>query len=601
MTGSYELYMNDVLIDNDGLLFNTFWRPKNLTFNLGILSQGSYNLTLVVYDEAGHQNSDSCRIIVGSYFLNREGRTVIEYGDTESIQWSGNAIEPFIVNITINETVINSFIWDGFNFSLDLSSLEIGEHNISLLLFNNTELLYTDSFTVIVVDSVSSIITITPMDLTLTWNETKTLHWEAYDNFPSYWQIYINDVPQESQDWVEENLTVNWDVPILNEGVYNITLAVYDRLDRVTSSSIWLVIISPSPPIIAATPQQTFFNWDQKDITLSWEVHGGISWILWKNDQKAFTGLIQGNDVSINIENWQTYQWTPGIYNLTLEVIDKFGLSTAVSIWIDISLGDPYANSIVYERSNWFLEENNAIGAPDGEYATIFPDYGNGYLTLDMGRNEEIIDGTGNDFTIITEGGEYLVSVGNDKTQPLTLMGEGTGNTSFDLHTVGFDTARYIQVKYSIGAVVKLDSIEALNYNSLNSDNDPPTIDGPGDQSVWLNQSSITLQWNVDDVTMWNYSILVDTQTVESGPWMDTIITYTYPIIAIGQIHITLILYDLFGSYAEDTVIIDILAIPTTTSTSKKNAPINGFQPLLGLVTLGLIIARFRRKKKQNS
>ncbi len=139
-------------------------------------------------------------------------------------------------------------------------------------------------------------------------------------------------------------------------------------------------------------------------------------------------------------------------------------------------------------------------------------------------------------------------------------MGEGTRNTSFDLFTIGLEIACYIRVEYEIGDVVELDSIVAINYNTLESDNDPPFIDGPDDQWIWINQSTVTIQWNTDDITKWNYSIIVGTQTFESGPWVNSIITYTYIIIFVGQIHIALILYDLFGNYAEDTVIIDILA-----------------------------------------
>ncbi|MHA2143412.1 MAG: hypothetical protein ACXADD_18185, partial [Candidatus Thorarchaeota archaeon] len=38
------------------------------------------------------------------------------------------------------------------------------------------------------------------------------------------------------------------------------------------------------------------------------------------------------------------------------------------------SLGDPYANSVVEARTRNVLSATDAIGAPDGSYATIFFD-----------------------------------------------------------------------------------------------------------------------------------------------------------------------------------------------------------------------------------
>lgn len=60
--GSYTLYLDDVLIESGSHIFDKFWRPTNLTFDLEQLEVDNYNLTLVVADEAGHETIDSIYI-----------------------------------------------------------------------------------------------------------------------------------------------------------------------------------------------------------------------------------------------------------------------------------------------------------------------------------------------------------------------------------------------------------------------------------------------------------------------------------------------------------------------------------------------------------
>ena len=141
------------------------------------------------------------------------------------------------------------------------------------------------------------------------------------------------------------------------------------------------------------------------------------------------------------------------------------------NLWlqIELNLGDAYVNSIVTSDSLWYTSGDNALGPPDGIFAIIFPDYGNGYLTLDMGEGEEIIDGNGSDFTVIADGGEYSVWIGNNLESSFIKIGNGIGNQSFDLTAVNSTNVRYLRIVYYSDANVALDAIVAANYNELES------------------------------------------------------------------------------------------------------------------------------------
>ncbi len=252
---------------------------------------------------------------------------------------------------------------------------------------------------------------------------------------------------------------------------------------------------------------------------------------------------------------------------------------------------DPYPNWFIGGFSLWYQDGEKALGSPNNEFALIYQDYGNGYLTLDFGSNQEIVDGTGLDFTIYAQGGEYIVRIGNDLSSPFKIFENETGgvifisNKSLDLSGTDLDSVRYVQVECT-GATVKLDAIEALNYNHPTLETDPPQITGPEDISI-SNQTSVEVSWEVNDLHPWNYSIFIDENTVEHGFWTDSPISYTVDLVNKNEsFEITLVLDDIFGNRAEDTVTIEI-GSPSNSS----NFPLI---PILG----GFLLISILRKKK---
>lgn len=93
---------------------------------------------------------------------------------------------------------------------------------------------------------------------------------------------------------------------------------------------------------------------------------------------------------------------------------------------------------------------NEALGAPDGAVASLGVE---GFLVLDTGAGNEVVDGPGVDLTI-TEAlfpGDnlpeaYRVFVGDAYDQS-TLVGTGVGTQSFDLAGTGVASSRYVRVE----------------------------------------------------------------------------------------------------------------------------------------------------------
>ncbi|MFX0090264.1 MAG: hypothetical protein ACFFBD_00775, partial [Candidatus Hodarchaeota archaeon] len=511
--------------------------------------------------------------------------------------------DSLLCNITLNNILLTSFSWNN-SVKFDLSSLAVGTYKICLQLFNTTDLIIEDIVWVAIYPTSPPGILSFPANQSITWNESLVLSWDVFDISPSTWTILLNDSPMKSDIWEGSVYQLNWNVPVLNEGIYNITLVLYDLIGHRTAKSTWITINPPNSPIITAFPQEKESLWKKENVTLVWEVHGGLNWILWKNETMLYFGEVTNNHISIQID-WQANEWNPATYNLTLQVTNGIGGIVRGISWIQIKfgyiLGDPYVNSVVIEASLWYTDGDNAIGPPDGNYSHIFFDYGNGYLTSDMGEYEAIIDGTGVDFTVFVRKGNYTVYVGNETTL-MTYLDWGSGNKSFDLAVSGVISARYIRIEYRSGTKVEVDAIEAINYNRL-EDNEAPQITGLADFWIWEYQTEVTLAWNVSEVTPWNYSLLMDGNLISNGPWDGSNISFTFNVTnKVGLVQITLILYDYFDNRAEHNVIIGIrpLREPGTWSYVEPSRIPTYTSPYSFLALLsGVVILLLRRKCSQ--
>jgi len=64
MNGYYSLFLDDMLIEEGKHIFDKFWLPTNLTFNLGNLNLGDYKLQLALKDEGEHVTTDEIMISI---------------------------------------------------------------------------------------------------------------------------------------------------------------------------------------------------------------------------------------------------------------------------------------------------------------------------------------------------------------------------------------------------------------------------------------------------------------------------------------------------------------------------------------------------------
>ncbi len=597
IVGSYQVYLDNTLIDLGSHTFAKFWQATNLSVNIGLLTNGYHNLTLVVADEAGHVSIDYVNVTITDFYIERNDLEAIEQGQDNSIlYWDGVTVTSLEYNITVNSTLEQEDSWSGGRIEIDLNTLTSGPHSIEFMMFNNSLPFYNENFDVIIYPLTSPLIVSSPPDQAIFWNQTRTLSWELFDQTPSHYEIYINNSLYYTNSWVDQNYVLLWDFPVLAEAIYNVTFVAYDQIEQRSSVYSWITVIPPSPPIITSWPTTTQLLWNES-VTLQWEVLGGNIWTIWKNGSVYQTRTKDSKYIELTIDNWQTQEWLPGTYNLTLHVSDIYSNETSLSILFDVIFfsSDPYVDSFLSSHSIYYWNGDNIVGAPDGLFSTITFDYSNGYITADMGYNEEILNSVGDDFHVYAQGGEYSVWISNNLSVPFTYMTYASGNQSFDLTSIGFDEAKYVRITYRSGANVEVDAIEAIYYNEIPIDSDPPVVNGPDDFWVWDNTSIITFYWNTSDITPWNFSIEINSVTYEHGFWNGSDIIFRYNITSTGTLLVNLTVWDLFGNSAIDGVRIDVLASHTP---GPRLGLILGITlPLVGGTTVGVIfLIRYYRK-----
>jgi hypothetical protein len=396
-------------------------------------------------------------------------------------------------------------------------------------------------------------------DIIYNWDEPQVLSWDLYDVTAHSWALLVNDAETDNETWSPTNYRLNWAVPLLDVGFYNITLVVVDDLGQINTTQCYITVLAPDSPYILTSPGDSTLIWGSEGVSFIWEVAGGTQWSLYRNNELLDTDEITGYVVELTIDDWRAENWRPGLYNLTL--VNTLDNLTAVdTIWVEIvaDAGDPYVDEYLPDRSQGYLSGENTIGAPDGQYATLYTDYEDGYISLDMGENEEIVNGPGADFTVEAQGGSYRVFVTNSLETMFELVGTGNNQTDFDLDSSSLEEARYVRIQYLSGDDVELDAIVAINYNTPPADTTPPTLTFDGGSHNLVLGANTTLVWNASDDTPWSYEIYVNSNLALTEFWDGSQIQYLFEPTAVGQWNVTIVAHDAFGNFATDTVMVDV-------------------------------------------
>ncbi len=594
VTANYTLYVDGESIDSGLFDYDPYWQPTRMSFDVTFPQQGRYNLTLAISDGYGHNTQDSVTVISGGFYILREGPLEFERGSPQvSVVWDGETVTPLIYNITLNETPYQDGLWLGEAISLDTQELENGIYHVFFELFNGTKQVFNETIWLSIQPQRPPIINRHhSFEVSYHWNKQYRLDWTLSDVSPDNWVILLDGIEFDSSIWTKSPCNISLQLPVLSRGFHNITLVANDVLGQ-SAIDLTLIEILPSTTIIVASvPELTDIQWGTVNVEFTWEVYGVTKWNLTRNGFVLGLGILSGHYIAHEIQSWQGEYWQLGTHNLDLLLSnDTHTESHQLEVEIYWEFGDAFADTIVRSSTYYTLYPEEAIGQPDGNNATIYSDYSDGVLTLDMGAGEEIVDGVGPDFTIYAGGGEYLVFVSNSLNSQFMQIGSYTGLQIVDISGTGLSEARYIRVEYFVGEDIQLDAVEAINYNVPEGDGAAPLISHHLDVNVTTTEIPLTLNWTVSDLAPWSYRVIVDDVLEDTGPWDGSQIFFTFTNNTVGTHNVTLMVYDLFGLVRSDTVMVRVYEPP-----SVDLLPLGIILGIIGLVTV-LVVILFKHGK----
>ena len=186
-----------------------------------------------------------------------EGPEPVEFvfGETGySLSWNVTDEYPNMYEIRDNdEPFVNGTIDpDEPVITISLNGLEVGVHNFTLYANDTSGNTAMHSVLVTVIgDDVPPVISYTPPDIYYTQGARNQIYnWTATDDFMDYYEILINGVVVETDDWTTTN--IEFDFAGLIQGEHNVTLRVYDRSDNMAESTV-MVFVSASTTSVYLT------------------------------------------------------------------------------------------------------------------------------------------------------------------------------------------------------------------------------------------------------------------------------------------------------------------------------------------------------------
>ncbi|MCH8907358.1 MAG: hypothetical protein IH840_09745, partial [Candidatus Heimdallarchaeota archaeon] len=243
---TYELYLLEdsqlsVLIDEGGWFTN---QPLEFSVDFLSLQLGEYEFTLFVHDTTGNSNSDLVMIIVEDTIapsISSPEDQLIEAGSLGiDVVWNADDLDPDNYNIYLNDVVIFTQLWSsdiGIVYNFDELTLDLGNHNVTIEVFDGSTNRVSDTMFIEIVDTTSPEITIIDLQITFVGDKTdNSITFELFDYFSGTYEVYLDDRLIQEGTWVNGELIIN--VNGLESGFHDLNLVVMDNNGNVNNAEI---------------------------------------------------------------------------------------------------------------------------------------------------------------------------------------------------------------------------------------------------------------------------------------------------------------------------------------------------------------------------
>lgn len=571
-------YPNRYEVLNDGeLYYNDSWNGSIINVTLGLLPFGNHNLTMIVYDVSDNAASDQINVTV----IDDTRPTILLIDDQEisegslaPLVWPTSDLHPSHYEVFVEETPYDNGAWGGADLSIELNALGLGTYNVSVTVNDTSGNSVSDSALITVVDGTAPYPG-NPSDVYYPVGDTgHAITWFPVDLHPYSYQVLKNDSQLLQGMWNTTGEVVRVLVDGLPVGVHNFTLIVTDIAGTSVSNDALVTIFIPPEPVIDNPQDQSI----AESIT-----NGTITWDPQDLDPSSFE--IYRNGILVKSGQW----------NSSSEMV-------TVSIGV-LELGRFNFTIIVYD-----LELNSVS---DLVWITIFD---NTPPTID--HPDDLICDEGSMENILSWNSSDLHPSSYEIFRNENLVKSGLWNSSYEVVSISVDnllcgTYTFTFIVKDVGNNIMVDEV-IVNV----IDGTSPLIDSPNDIQYDETSTGHEIKWNAVDAHPFSFEVQMNDTTVFSGSWNGSSVSINVDWLLSGSYKYTLIVTDIGGNSATDTVLVIVSSIETPTTTA-PTTPTNSTTPqpleppsevskvaantvtlIIGIIVIGVIIEIFLRRKR---
>jgi len=243
----YEIWLNGYPITQAD------WMPDEVQVfvELAGLTPGTYEYTLILYDEDGLTTSDTVIVTVYPDTTPPEFQyywgTLYYFGDIDNfVVWGIYDENPLYYEIYVDGMLLGSNAWNEATFEvvLNVDGLEVGVHQYELKIYaiGGSANAWVE---VIVLPDTVPVVT-SPEDISCYYESTNNaINWEATDPYLSYYLVMMNGIYYDGGEFTSTTETITVNIDGLDLGIYEFTLLVSNEGANTTDTVIVTVMMVP--------------------------------------------------------------------------------------------------------------------------------------------------------------------------------------------------------------------------------------------------------------------------------------------------------------------------------------------------------------------
>ncbi|MCY3414012.1 MAG: right-handed parallel beta-helix repeat-containing protein [Candidatus Heimdallarchaeota archaeon] len=514
----------DILVDGAYKKTGYPWVNGTITYKFNTTSEfTTYNVTLVLRDTKGYISIDSVFIttieedipeVIPQADVNMD-----EFDTNVTVLWPVADVHPDYYDVYLDETwqVTNS--WSNGTIGFDLDGLGIGSHNLTVIVYDTFGNYAIDLVWVLVTDSTAPSIT-GPGDYSYDYGQIfNSLTWQVTDNNPDVYNVTIDGGEYSNALFIADTLwsgDISFSVDGLMDGVYTLTIYVFDDGGNSASDSITLTVKDITSPDVSS-PADISFNTGETGYQISWDI----------GDRNLNAYYIYQDDIlmtwtsTANITvNYSLDGLGYGFYNFTIYANDTEG---------------NFATDTVFVTVNDFIPPE--VDSP----ADVNIEYGS----------------TSNSVTwIVGDQNPYRYNITIDGSLMITNADWTNGSISYPIDGLSLGSHTVIISLIDIAGWISTDSVTVTVEDTIN----PTLTTEPTDQSYEFgSKPTLDVDWIVSDLNAKDYICYQNGTEIKTAAWIsDNALTINVGDFAIGVHNVTIIFYDISGNSVVSTIYVTV-------------------------------------------